>query len=134
MSLKIRIWMVSQGLLLLTATLIQLTFYGEIKVGPFLGMEKRDYWEIILDKEPQIPSFVLEKKLPAKFYDGRLRLTEDQIRTANLGAYKQAARQEDGLRMALLGGCIVNVLYFFAFHLLVPYFTNILSKAKKNSR
>ena len=42
--------MASQGLLVLTAVLIQLTFYREIKLGPLLGMTKRPYWEIIYDR------------------------------------------------------------------------------------
>ena len=68
MSLRIKAWLVSQGLLLVTATLIQLTFYREIKVGPILGMEKRPYVDIILGKEPTIPDFVLDKNLPPKLY------------------------------------------------------------------
>ena len=37
------------------------TFYREIKFGPLLGMEKRGYWEIISETEPEIPPFVSEK-------------------------------------------------------------------------
>ena len=51
--------MASQGLLVLTAVLIQLTFYREIKLGPLLGMTKRPYWEIIYDRPLEIPEFIL---------------------------------------------------------------------------
>ena len=40
MKLKTKLWLVSQGLLILTALIIQLTFYKAIKVGPILGMAK----------------------------------------------------------------------------------------------
>ena len=53
--------MASQGLLVLTAVLIQLTFYREIKLGPLLGMTKRPYWEIIYDRPPEIPEFIGKK-------------------------------------------------------------------------
>ena len=122
MSLRIKAWLVSQGLLLVTATLIQLTFYREIKVGPILGMEKRPYVDIILGKEPTIPDFVLDKNLPPKLYDGRLALSDDEVRKANLGAYRMASRQEEGLRVALWGGLIVNLLYLLAYHLLFSLF------------
>ena len=42
MKLKTKAWLFSQGILLITALIIQLTFYREIKVGPLLGMPKRD--------------------------------------------------------------------------------------------
>ena len=64
MNLKTKAWLVSQGMLVLTAVLIQLTFYKEIKFGPLLGMEKRGYWEIISETEPETPTYVLEKNLP----------------------------------------------------------------------
>ena len=131
MSLRIKAWLVSQGLLLVTATLIQLTFYREIKVGPILGMEKRPYVDIILGKEPSIPDFVLDKNLPPKLYDGRLALSDDEVRKANLGAYRMASRQEEGLRVALWGGLIVNLLYLFAYHLLFRYFSHAVAEASK---
>ena len=59
MKLKTKIWLVSQGLLILTACIIQLTFYHEIKYGPILGMAKRPYWQIISDAEPTIPPEIL---------------------------------------------------------------------------
>ena len=61
MKLKTKVWLVSQSLLVLTAIIIQLTFYGEMKMGPLLGMSKRDYWDIIRNLEPEVPKYVLEK-------------------------------------------------------------------------
>ena len=60
MKLKTRAWLVSQGLLVVTAIIIQLTFYREIKVGPMLGMPKRDYWDIIKNVEPSVPQYAIE--------------------------------------------------------------------------
>ena len=131
MKLKTKAWLVSQGMLVLTAVLIQLTFYREIKFGPLLGMEKRGYWEIISETEPETPTYVLEKNLPPELYDARLPLSEDEIKTANLGAYHLSARQERGLRMAFAGGWIVNLIYFFAYHILVAYFSRAIDQAKK---
>ena len=75
MKIKTKAWMASQGLLILTAVLIQLTFYREIKLGPLLGMTKRPYWEIISDRPPAIPEFVREKGLPPNLWDARLPLS-----------------------------------------------------------
>ena len=61
MSLKFKLWIVSQGLLLITACIIQFTFHREIQVGPILGTERRDYFDIISNVEPEIP-----KKFPQK--------------------------------------------------------------------
>jgi len=118
MKIKTKAWLVSQGILILTAVLIQLTFYHEIKLGPLLGMTKRPYWEIITDQPPEIPDFIREKSLPPKFWDARLPLREEELRVAKLMGHRQAYRQEEGLRMAYYGGILVNSLYLFAFHVL----------------
>tara|TARA_B100000941_G_C28317660_1_gene454842 strand:+ start:61 stop:453 length:393 start_codon:yes stop_codon:yes gene_type:complete len=123
MKLKTKAWLVSQGMLIVTALIIQLTFYREIKVGPLLGMPKRPYWDIIQNVEPEIPDYVIEKNLLPEMYDARLSLTNEQINSANLGAYRKANRQEQGLRMAFKGGIIVNLLYALAFHFLFIYFS-----------
>lgn len=130
MKLKTRAWLVSQGLLIATATIIQLTFYREIKVGPMLGMPKRDYWDIIKNVEPSVPQYAIENNLEPELYDARLPQTQHQIQKANLGAYRQAYRQEEGLRMALKGGLVVNLLYFILYHFLVRYFSRSLKNAK----
>jgi len=116
MSLKTKAWLISQGLLVVTAVLIQLTFYREIKLGPLLGTIKRPYWEIITDSPPNIPEFVREKQLPPKLWDSRLPLTLDELRAAKLVGHRRAYRREEGLRMAFYGAWIVNGLYFLAFH------------------
>ena len=72
MKLKTRAWLVSQGLLVATAIIIQLTFYREIKVGPMLGMPKRDYWDIIKNVEPSVPQYAIENNLEPQLYDARL--------------------------------------------------------------
>ena len=130
MKLKTKVWLVSQSLLVLTAIIIQLTFYGEMKMGPLLGMSKRDYWDIIRNLEPEVPKYVLEKNLPPKMYDARLPLSPSEINSANLGAYRKAYRQEVGLRMAFKGGFVVNIIYLFGFHLLYFFFVRKLNKAK----
>ena len=130
MKLKTRAWLVSQGLLIATAIIIQLTFYREIKVGPMLGMPKRDYWDIIKSVEPSVPQYAIENNLEPELYDARLPQTQQQIQKANLGAYRQAYRQEEGLRMALKGGLVVNLLYFILYHFLVRYFSRSLKNAK----
>jgi len=121
MRLKTKAWMASQGLLVLTAVLIQLTFYREIKLGPLLGMTKRPYWEIIYDLPPEIPDFVREKGLPPRLWDARLPLSEDEIRKAKLGGHRRAHRREDGLRTAFYGALLVNGLYLIIFHALWWY-------------
>ena len=67
-------------------------------------------------------------------YDARLSLTQEEIQSANLGAYRKAYRQEEGLRMALKGGFVVNIIYFLAYHLLVLYFTRSIAKSKTAGR
>ncbi|MAE54112.1 MAG: hypothetical protein CMI20_08420 [Opitutae bacterium] len=121
MKIKTKAWLVSQGVLVVTAVLIQLTFYREIKLGPLLGMTKRPYWEIIADRPPGIPDFIREKGLPPKLWDARLPLSEDEIRKANLGGHRRAHRREEGLRTAFFGGWMVNGLYFVVFHALYWY-------------
>ncbi len=121
MKIKTKAWMVSQGLLVLTAVLIQLTFYREIKLGPLLGTTKRPYWEIIYDRPPPVPDFVRENGLPPKLWDARLPLSEDEIRSAKLSGHRRAHRREEGLRTAFWGGCLVNGLYFIVFHTLCWY-------------
>jgi hypothetical protein len=116
MHLKTKAWLVSQGLLVVTAVLIQLTFYKEIKLGPLLGMTKRPYWEIISDRPPEIPDFIREKQLPPRLWDARLPLSLDEIRAANLAGHRRAHRRESGLRMAFYGALVVNGLYLVGFH------------------
>ena len=72
MKLKTKAWLVSQGLLIITALIIQLTIFRAIKVGPILGMPKRSYVEIILGDEPVVPESILSKNLPPEAYDARL--------------------------------------------------------------
>jgi hypothetical protein len=134
MKFKTKAWLVSQGLLILTAIIIQLTFYREIKVGPLLGMPKRPYLDIIQNVEPGVPDYAKDRNLKPKMYDARLPLSQDEIQAANLSAYRRAYRQEEGLRMALKGGFVVNIIYFIAYHLLVPYFTRSLAKGRASKR
>jgi len=128
MKLKTKAWLVSQGLLIATAIIIQLTFYREIKVGPMLGMPKRNYWDIINNVEPSVPQYAIENSLEPKLYDARLPLTQNEIEKANLGAYRKAYRQEEGLRMALKGGLVVNTIYLFAFHIIYFLISRSLRK------
>ncbi len=128
MKLKTKAWLVSQGLLIATALIIQLTFYREIKVGPMLGMPKRNYWDIIKNVEPSVPKYAIENNLEPKLYDARLPLTENEVEKANLGAYRKAYRQEEGLRMALKGGLVVNTIYLFAFHIIYFLISRSLRK------
>ena len=136
MKLKTKIWLVSQGLLILTACIIQLTFYHEIKYGPILGMAKRSYWEIISDAEPTIPSKILAQGIGPELYDGRLpvRRSARDPNSRGLAAYRLAARQEQGIRFALYGGVCVNILYLLAYHSLFAYFERTLSRAKKRTQ
>lgn len=131
MKLRTKIWMISQGMLVLTACIIQLTFYNGIKVGPILGTSKRDYWEIISGVEPVIPEDILSLNPAPEFYDGRIPIGVGQVEAMNLKAYRLAARQEEGLRIALLGGLIVNLTYFVAFCGLLAYFEKTIRNAKK---
>ena len=131
MKLKTNACLVSQGLLIITALIIQLTIFRAIKVGPILGMPKRSYVEIILGDEPVVPESILSKNLPPEAYDARLPLSKEQIRKSNLSLYRRSAQQEEGLRTAFIGGIIVNLLYCLAYHLLFIYFTNTLKKHKK---
>ena len=129
MTLKMKVWLVSQGLLVLTACIIQLTFYREIQYGPFRGMPKRPYWEIIKGVEPVAPEAI--RSLKPELYDARLPMSEGEAKRRGLAAYRLAARQEDGLRFAFVGGFVVNGLYFVVFHVLFSYFTHALRSAQK---
>ena len=122
MKLRTKAWLVSQGLLIVTAIIIQFTFHREIQVGPILSTPTRDYWDIILQEEPEIPSSFIDQNISAEFYDARLDMTSDQVLARNLVAHRRAVRQEKGIRVALIGGFIVNILYFFVFHFLYFYF------------
>jgi hypothetical protein len=126
MKLRTKLWLVSQGLLVITACIIQFTFYREIQVGPILGTPTRPYWEIIQDVEPVIPKHFIEQNLPIELYDARQKMSSDQVLERNLVAHRRAYRQEDGIRTAFAGGIIVNVLYFFVFHLLYLYFRKVI--------
>ena len=126
MKLRTKLWLVSQGLLVVTACIIQFTFYREIQVGPILGTPTRAYWDIIQDVEPVIPKHFIEQNLPIELYDARQKMSSDQVLERNLVVHRRAYRQEDGIRTALAGGVIVNVLYFFVFHLLYLYFRKVI--------
>ena len=128
MKLRTKAWLVSQGLLIITAVIIQFTFHREIQVGPILSTPTRDYWDIILKVKPEIPAVFFDRNISAEFYDARLAMTSDQVLSRNLVAHRRAVRQEEGIRVALMGGIIVNILYFFAFHILYFYFKRTLSK------
>ena len=99
-----------------------------------MGMPKRTYMDIIKNVEPDIPDYAKDRNLKPQMYDARLPLSQDEIQAANLGAYRRAYRQEEGLRMALKGGFVVNIIYFIAYHLLVPYFTRSLAKGRAYRR
>ena len=131
MKLRTKIWLVSQGMLILTACIIQLTFYKGIKVGPILGMSKRAYWEIISRTEPVIPENILSQDVDPELYDGRLPLKDGQVEAINLSVYRLAARQEEGLRVAFIGGLFVNLIYVVTFHCLFIYFEKTIRNAKK---
>jgi hypothetical protein len=132
MKLKTKAWLVSQGLLVLTAVLIQMTFYREIKLGPLLGMTKRPYWEIIMDRPPAIPDFVREKQLPPRLWDARLPLSLDEIRAAKLAGHQRAHRRESGLRTAFYGAFLVNGLYFVIFHALCWYIPRQITTRRRD--
>ena len=134
MRIKTKAWIVSQGILVLTAVLIQLTFYREIKLGPLLGMTKRPYWEIIYDRPPDIPDFVREKSLPPKMWDARLPLSESEIRAAKLAGHRRAHRREEGLRTAFWGGWLVNGLYLILFHSLCWYIPRQVRPQQSNQQ
>ena len=92
-----------------------------------LGMPKRGYWNIIKNVEPSVLSMRLKTILNAVVWR-TTSLTQNEIEKANLGAYRKAYRQEAGLRMALKGGMVVNILYFIIYHLLFRYFSRQLNK------
>jgi hypothetical protein len=121
MKIKTKAWLVSQGILVITALLIQITFYREIQLGPLLGMTKRPYWDIIYDRPPDIPDFIREKGLPPHLWDARLPLSVTEIRAAKLAGHQRAHRREEGLRTAFQGGLLVNGLYLVIFQALWWY-------------
>ena len=129
MKLRTKLWMVSQGLLIVTACIIQFTFYREIQVGPILGTPTRPYWDIIQKKEPVIPSHFIDQNVSVELYDARQKMSSNQVLDRNLVAHRRAARQEDGIRTALSGGIIVNILYLFIFHILYFYFKRTLARS-----
>mgnify|MGYP003984912235 CR=1 FL=1 len=131
MKLRTKIWLVSQGMLILTACIIQLTFYKGIKVGPILGTPKRAYWEIISEADPVIPEDILSLNVAPEFYDARIPPRTGEVEALNLRACRLAARQEEGLRIAFLGGLVVNLTYFVAFFGLLAYFEKTIRNAKK---
>ena len=120
--LKWKLWLVSQGLLVITVVIIQTVFHRAIEVGPILGMPKRPYAEIIFKVPVEIPEKFLNNKADPKIWDARLPMTKEESVRRNLSRYRLAYRQEEGLRTAFYGGILVNVLYFFAFHLGYAYF------------
>ena len=67
-----------------------------------------------------------------ELYDARL---PERWRGKRRGlvAYRLAARREDGLRSAFVGGFVVNGLTI-VFHVLFSYFTRALRSAKKISQ
>ena len=60
--LKWKLWLVSQGLLVITVVIIQTVFHRAIEVGPILGMPKRSYSEIIFNVPVEIPEKFLTNK------------------------------------------------------------------------
>ena len=114
--------MVSQGLLVITVVIIQTVFHRAIEVGPILGMSKRPYFEIIFKVPAAIPEKFELNRVDPKIWDARLAMTKEESVRRNLSRYRLAYRQEEGLRTAFYGGIVVNVLYFFAFHLGYAYF------------
>ena len=131
MKLRTKIWLASQGILLLTACIIQLTFYRGIRVGPILGTPKRAYWEIISDTEPVIPKDILSLKVGAELYDGRIPVRSGQVDAINMSACRLAARQEEGLRVAFVGGIVVNLIYVVGFYGLLAYFKKSVRNIQK---
>jgi hypothetical protein len=120
--LKWKLWLVSQGLLVLTVVIIQTVFHRAIEVGPILGMPKRSYSEIIFKVPVTIPEKIVKSQADPKIWDARLPMTKEESSKRGLSRYRLAYRQEEGLRTAFYGGIVVNVLYFFAFHLGYAYF------------
>lgn len=122
MHLKWKLWLVSQGLLVITVVIIQTVFHRAIEVGPILGVPKRSYSDIIFKVPVTIPEKFIKTQADPKIWDARLPMTKEESVRRNLSRYRLAYRQEEGLRTAFYGGIVVNVLYFFAFHLGYAYF------------
>ncbi len=121
-NLKWKLWLASQGLLVITVVIIQAVFHRSIEVGPILGMPKRSYSEIIFKIPATIPEKFTKDEVDPKIWDARLPMTKQESITRQLRRYRLAYRQEVGLRTAFYGGVVVNLLYFFAFHLGYAYF------------
>ena len=111
--------------MILTAVLIQLTFYREIKLGPLLGTTKTTLLKLSTTTHPTFLT-LYEKKV---FLQGcgmlDLPLSLDEIHTANLAGHQRAHRRESGLK----GG----FLWWFdrQFSLLYRFSSNLLS-SKEN--
>ena len=120
--LKWKLWLVSQGLLVITVVIIQTVFHRSIEVGPILGMPKRSYSDIIFNVPAVIPEKFIKDEVDSKIWDARLPMTKQESITRQLRRYRLAYRQEEGLRTAFYGGVVVNLLYFVAFHLGYAYF------------
>lgn len=133
MKLRTKAWLVSQGLLIVTACIIQFTFHREIQVGPILNTPTRGYWDIINRVPPTIPQLLVEQGIPAEFYDARMPMSSDDVLKRNLVAHRRAVRQEEGLRTAFAGGVIVNVIYFILFHLIYFYLRKTLQNSSRIS-
>ena len=130
MKLRTKAWLVSQGLLVVTALIIQFTFHREIQVGPILKTPTRPYWDIIFKVEPKIPQEFIDQNIDPGMYDARVEMTSEQVLARNLVAHRRAVKQESGIRVALVGGIIVNILYFLGFHILYFYFRKTLARQK----
>ena len=61
MKLKTKAWLVSQGLLIITALIIQLTIFFERLVGPILGMPKDPMWKSFLEMNQWFPKAFFQK-------------------------------------------------------------------------
>ena len=133
MKLRTKVWLVSQGLLIVTACIIQFTFHREIQVGPILNTPTRDYWDIINRVPPTIPQLLLEQGVPPEFYDARTPMSSDDVLKRNLVAHRRAVRQEEGLRTAFAGGVIVNIIYFILFHFIYFYLRKTLQNSSRIS-
>ena len=121
MRIKTKAWIVSQGLLVLTAVLIQLTFYREIKLGPLLGMTKRPYWEIIYDRPPDIPGFVREKQLPPKCGMPGSLCRNQRFVWLSWQGIEGHTEERKVYGQPFWGGWLVNGLYLILFHSLCWY-------------
>ena len=130
MKLRTKLWIVSQGMLIITACIIQFTFYREIQVGPILGTPTRAYWDIIQNIEPEIPLHFIKEKINVELYDAR------EKNVFRSGARKKFSSSQEGSKT---GGRIKNGSWrwnyceynlFFVFHILYFYFRKIVRVRK----